>query len=86
MVERGTIHGYTAINEARENLLYVCDFHVLMKFLIVLFQRIGVSKDDEALEEHDDSSENKRSSSPAHIFSPVKNNIMRINFHHFDEI
>jgi len=67
LVERGTIHGYTAINEARENLLY----------RIAVFDEANKENDDDSiknndddtLKEDDDSPLNKRYS-PAHIFSP----------------
>jgi ribosomal protein RSM22 (predicted rRNA methylase) len=59
LVERGTIHGYSAINEARENLLY----------RIASVDKPKTENDDEILEESNDSLLNQHHSS-AHIFSP----------------
>ncbi|CAF3478641.1 unnamed protein product [Rotaria sp. Silwood1] len=69
LVERGTIHGYTAIIEARENILH----------RIAVFDETTKNNDEEvnseeSSTEQDDSSLNKRYS-PAHIFSPCPHDL-----------
>ncbi|CAF4337065.1 unnamed protein product, partial [Adineta steineri] len=50
LVERGTIHGYSAINEARENLLSrIAVSDQLTK------ENIDETNDEESSTEHDDS-------------------------------
>ncbi|CAF1253765.1 unnamed protein product, partial [Adineta steineri] len=64
LVERGTIHGYSAINEARENLLSrIAVPDQLTK------ENIDEINDEESSTEHDDSPV-KTHNSPGHIFSP----------------
>ncbi|UJR28634.1 hypothetical protein I4U23_009866 [Adineta vaga] len=67
LVERGTIHGYAAINEARENLLYRIASSNNSKEENTDGE--AESNSEESLTENDDSSVTKRSF-PAHIFSP----------------
>ncbi|CAF3406267.1 unnamed protein product [Rotaria socialis] len=65
LVERGNIHGYTAINEARDNILN----RIAVSAETINKNDVEEMNDEESLKENDDSSFTKRYS-PAHIFSP----------------
>ncbi|CAF0843607.1 unnamed protein product [Adineta ricciae] len=71
LVEQGTIHGYTAINEARENLLYRIATSGDSKE-----KSTDVNSEESTTTETDDSSSSERHSSPAHMFSPCPHELI----------
>ncbi|CAF1531262.1 unnamed protein product [Rotaria magnacalcarata] len=70
LVERGNIHGYTAINEARDNILS----RIAVSAKTIDNNDVEEMNDGESLKEHDDSSITKRYSR-AHIFSPCPHDL-----------